>query len=164
MTLDEYITPDGIPQKTAVRQALIGRLKNISKDSGYWNDITVYDFEKRSYDDEETQYPYIRLVNSGLAPKSFSGESIQMENTLIISCVVDIDSEKDDYEIKLEELEEDVLRCLLPNKIGMRPGAFNTLNIEITDIQYNPREDGDNEASLDFTITFNTSIKTRKEP
>lgn len=162
--LDEYIIAEGIPQKTAVRQALESRLKKITKSNGYWNDITVYDYEKRSYDDEDTQYPYIRIVNTGLSLKSFAGESIQMENSLLISCVVYVDSEVDDYEIKLEELEEDVLRCLLPDKIGMKPGAFNTLNIEISDIQYYPREDGSNEASLDLTITFNTSIKTRKEP
>ncbi|MGL4675855.1 MAG: hypothetical protein ACRCXK_13450 [Wohlfahrtiimonas sp.] len=162
--LDEYIIAKGIPQKTAVRQALETRLSKIKVDNGYWFDVEVYDSTKGPYNDSNVPYPFIQVMNSGVEMTSTSGESIQMKNTLTLLCVVQTDSEIDDTDFHLEKMEEDVLRCLFPDKIGLQKGAFNSLNVELVSMKYNTRELGDDEASLELTITFNTSIKAKKEP
>lgn len=162
--LKEYIKPNGVPQKTAVRQALIERFQKIKKANGYWNDVAVYDSTKSPYNDESTVYPFIQIANSGIEFSSSPGESIQMRNTVNVSCVVGINAEIDDSELQLEKLEEDVLRCLFPDQIGVQSGAFNTLKVELSGIQYSPKEVGNDEASLELTITFNTSITAKKEP
>ena len=161
--LKEYIKPNGVPQKTAVRQALIERFQKIKIANGYWNDVAVYDSTKSPYSDESTVYPFIQIVSSDLEFLSSTGEAIQMKNTINVSCVVGVDVEIDDSELQLEKLEEDVLRCLFPDQIGVQPGAFNTLKVELSGIQYNPREAGNDEASFELTITFNTSITAKKE-
>lgn len=162
--LDEYVVAEGVPQKTAVRQALEERLSKIKIDNGYWFDVTVYDFTKGSYRDSNVPYPFIQVMNSDVDMTSTSGEAIQMKNTLTVLCVVQTDTEIDDTDLQLEKMEEDVLRCLFPDKIGVQRGAFNSLSIELLDMKYNSRELGDDEASLELTITFNTSIKAKKEP
>jgi len=162
--LNEYIVAEGIPQKMAVRQALEKRLANIKKDNGYWFDVTVYDFTKGPFNDSNVPYPFIQVMNSDVDMTSTSGESIQMKNTLTVICVVQTDSEIDDTDLQLEKMEEDVLRCLFPDKIGSQKGAFNSLNVELVSMKYNTRELGDDKASLELTITFNTSIKAKKEP
>lgn len=164
ITLNEYIVAEGVPQKTAVRQALENRLSKIKIDNGYWFDVTVYDFTKGPYNDSNVPYPFIQVMNSDVDMTSTSGEAIQMKNTLTVSCVVQTDSEIDDSDLQLEKMEEDVLRCLFPDKIGLQKGAFNSLNVELVDMKYNTRELGDDKASLELTITFNTSIKAKKEP
>lgn len=162
--LNEYVVPEGMPLKTAVRQALEERLRKITTKNGYWSDVTVYDFTKGPYNDSNVPYPFIQVVNSGVEMTSTSGESIQVKNTLNVSCIVQTDSAIDDTDLQLEKMEEDVLRCLFPDKIGLQKGAFNSLNVELVDMKYNARELGDDEASLELTITFNTSIKAKKEP
>lgn len=162
--LNEYIVAEGIPQKTAVRQALEKRLANIKKDNDYWFDVTVYDFTKGPFNDSNVPYPFIQVMNSDVDMTSTSGEAIQMKNTLTMICIVQTDSEIDDTDLQLEKMEEDVLRCLFPDKIGLQKGAFNSLNVELVSMKYNTRELGDDEASLELTITFNTSIKAKKEP
>lgn len=162
--LDEYVPAEGIPQKTAVREALEDRLSKIKIDNGYWFDVKVYDATKGPYNDDNTHYPFIQVMNSGVEMTSTSGEAIQMKSTLTVSCVVQTDSEADDSDFQLEKMEEDVLRCLFPDKIGLQKGAFNSLSVELVGMKYNTRELGDDEASLELTITFNTSIKAKKEP
>lgn len=158
--LNEYIVPDGIPQKTAVREAFEERLSQISTVNGYWSNATVYDFKKRNYNDDDIQYPYVHVTPADIDLKSSAPDSLQLQNSLTLVGVIKI-SEEDDYLVQLEKLEEDVLRCLFPRKVGMQSGAFNTLNCELTNIYYDARESGDSEASINFTITYNTTIQTK---
>lgn len=160
--LDEYISSDDIPQKTAVRQAFERRLSSIKQSNGYWCDVTVYDFEKRKINDKTIEFPHIHVLPADIDFKSKTPDSVQMQNALTLSCTIKI-AEEDDYLIQLEKLEEDVLRCLFPKKMGMQAGAFNTLNCELSQVYYDTRESGDTTASINFTITFNTSIQTKEE-
>lgn len=158
--LNEYIVASDKPQKTAIREAFEARLAQINTANGYWHDVTVYDFKKRNYNDDDIQYPYVHVTPADIDLKSAAPDSLQMQNSLTIVGVIKI-AEEDDYLTQLEKLEEDVLRCLFPKKTGMQPGAFNTLNCELTNIYYDARESGDSEASINFTISYNTTIQTK---
>lgn len=158
--LNEYIVADDRPQKTAIREAFEERLAKVAQADGYWCDVTVYDFKKRGYNDDNIQYPYIHVAPADIDLKGAAPDSLQMQNSLTLVGVIKI-SEEDDYLTQLEKLEEDVLRCLFPKKVGMQSGAFNTLNCELTSIYYGVRESGDSEASINFTISYNTAIQTK---
>ena len=158
--LNEYIIASDKPQKTAIREAFEARLAQITTAGGYWCDVTVYDFKKRNYNDDDIQYPYVHVTPADIDLKSAAPDSLQMQNSLTIVGVIKI-AEEDDYLTQLEKLEEDVLRCLFPKKTGMQPGALNTLNCENNNIHYDARESGDSEASINFTISYNTTIQTK---
>lgn len=160
--LGEVIQADGIPQKTAIRNALEAQLSKITKANGFYQDITIFDYRKRHYDGVDQQYPYIHVVPSDIQIKDAETDVILIENEFTLVCVVQTDL-KDDSIDQLEMLEEDVLRCLLPKKGGFQSGAYNTLNGQITSIRYDLRDDGVMESSINITVSFNTTIQKTKE-
>lgn len=138
---------------TELTQKVIDALQTIDGEGAFSTDAGQRVIHGRAEHMRLDKYelPLLVVSTTGSINSAPKPRTVRKDREIVITGVVDASAE--DYEKQIDELDEDIVRALLPlTHIDAMPDA---LQVQFTGGEYTHPEDGSNQAAISFS--FNVS-------